>query len=393
VASAVVSLVLGLGLHVRRQLEVAARDLVEGQKELQEHRAYAAMETLRHGLWHVEDLPFCGSVTQQLRQQLRQAEQAYAESERAKARHDLHTAAEEVRVFFGIDSLPPKVQRKLEDDCRALWNKRQFIAEQLGTARDADLRADILDIAILWADLRVRGTAGDRTAVRQDALQMLSEAERLFGSSPVLKYERQRLESSGPLDPARLPEPRTAWEHYALGRAYLHSGDHDRAAEALRRAVALQPAGRWANFYYGLCAYRQGQYEDALVAFSVCVGAARDSAACYYNRAQAYAALGRREQAVADYGQAVRLDPGLASAWLNRGILHYQEGRLTQAQADLDRALDRGANPAAAHYNLALVHLARQDRQAALASVRRALEFQPGHEEAERLRKSLQGAR
>jgi tetratricopeptide (TPR) repeat protein len=126
---------------------------------------------------------------------------------------------------------------------------------------------------------------------------------------------------SSPLPGGRKGEG-TAWEQCALGRALLRSGDLERAAEALGRAVRLQPHGLWPNFYQGLCAYRRGRYDDAVTAFSVCIGAAPEAAGCYFNRALAYTALGRTEPALRDLDQAVRLDPTLATAARDRGLPH-----------------------------------------------------------------------
>ena len=83
--------------------------------------------------------------------------------------------------------------------------------------------------------------------------------------------------------------------------------------------MRLQPQGLWPNFYQGLCASRQGRHADAVTAFSVCIGAAPQAAGCFYNRAVAYTALGRREQARLDYQQAARLDPSRAVFAPGRG--------------------------------------------------------------------------
>ena len=71
--------------------------------------------------------------------------------------------------------------------------------------------------------------------------------------------------------------------------------------------VRLEPEGLWPNFAWGQCAYRLQHYDDAVAAFSVCVGAAPGLAESYFNRALAYAALGRVEPAVADYDRALQL--------------------------------------------------------------------------------------
>ena len=56
--------------------------------------------------------------------------------------------------------------------------------------------------------------------------------------------------------------PRTAREFDALGRSRLRSGDLAGAAQALDRALELQPEGFWPNFHRGVCAYRQGHFEE-----------------------------------------------------------------------------------------------------------------------------------
>src|SRR5262249_10324169 len=145
---------------------------------------------------------------------------------------------------------------------------------------------------------------GETADARHEALDALAEAESLFGRSPVLEVERRRhREALGLADDSQsgaAPVPRTAWEACALGRASLAAGDLTTASTQLEHAVRMQPQGLWPNFYHGVCAYRMGRYEDAALAFSVCVGAAPDLAAAYSNRALALAALGRTSRAVAD---------------------------------------------------------------------------------------------
>jgi tetratricopeptide (TPR) repeat protein len=126
----------------------------------------------------------------------------------------------------------------------------------------------------------------------------------------VLDQERRRTGGVGPGDLA----PRTAWEHYAVGRCLLRRGDRQGAADCLGKAVGLDPGGLWPNFYRGQCLYHDGRYEEAVTAFSVCVGAAPSQPAPYVNRGRAYAALGRKAAAVADAKQALHLDDRTGAA-------------------------------------------------------------------------------
>src|SRR5262249_50675966 len=158
----------------------------------------------------------------------------------------------------------------------------------------------LLDLAILWADLRVElADEAGRHQARRDALRSLDRAEADWGPSPVLLQE-QRFHAAaiGQADRAAAAgkraagmSPRTAWGCYALGRALLRSGDLETAAAALERAVELQPQSLWAQFYRGQCALGRGRYAEAVDAFGASVALA-PHAVCYYNRSLAYAGLG-----------------------------------------------------------------------------------------------------
>jgi tetratricopeptide (TPR) repeat protein len=90
----------------------------------------------------------------------------------------------------------------------------------------------------------------------------------------------------------------------------MRSGKSDElklAARELEQAVDLEPQGLWPNFARGRCAHLLGRHEEALVAFTVCIALAPQSAVCYRNRALAYEALGRREDARRDEERAARL--------------------------------------------------------------------------------------
>src|SRR5262249_46367578 len=160
--------------------------------------------------------------------------------------------------------------------CREFWNKRDLILEKTGTELDTkvqqQVRLDLLDLAILGSNLHVGlASAAKAQDARREALRVLAEGEKLFGQSRVLYHERQKhAQALGLADvaeeakrrAAHLP-PRTAWESYAMGRALLDESDWEGAAAELDRAVALDPAGLWPNFYKGVCAYRLKKYDEA----------------------------------------------------------------------------------------------------------------------------------
>jgi serine/threonine protein kinase/tetratricopeptide (TPR) repeat protein len=381
--------------HLCRQTEQARTALQEGREYLHQHQDQAAVASLRRGLALAQEAPFYPGLTQELCDQLRLAESARAAGE-------LHLLIERIRALSGSDPLAPDPARAAERQCRSFWDRRELIARELtpqpSLARTEQATTDMLDLAILWTDLRVRLAApAEVAATRRAALEVLAEAEAFFGPSQILYHERHKhamalglpaLAEEAARRSATLPI-RTPWEHYAMGRTLLEAGVPAAAAPWFARAVELEPQSVWANFYQGKCAYHQGAFADAVSAFSVCIALAPDSAWCYYNRGLAYAGLGRPDDALRDYDHALRLDPALAGAALNRGTLHYHAKRYPEALADLQHALEAGGPSAVVYYDLALVHVACGDRPAALASLQRALREDPQRGNARALQERL----
>ncbi|MBN9518334.1 tetratricopeptide repeat protein [bacterium] len=263
--------------------------------------------------------------------------------------------ADRVRFLSGAGTLPPSSARGVGGECEDWWRRGLELDAAAGDApaggRDR-LRRDLLDLALVWAELTI---AADGPAGADRARDILAGAAGRFGTTPALADELRRLGG----DPGMPPPPVTAWDHYALGRAALRCGDLERADALLARAVSLDPQGLWPNFHYGVGAFRCGRYDDAAAAFSACV-ALTPAAECFYNRGLAFDRFGRADRALADYDAALRLDPALAPAALNRGVLHLAAGRLAAAEADFAHALRHGADPAVVRANQDLVRRARE---------------------------------
>jgi serine/threonine protein kinase/Flp pilus assembly protein TadD len=386
-APALVGLVLavlaGVGLalaYIGQEAHKARAALDEGRECLQRREYGPARDAYQRGLAMAEHLPFHRDLTEELRGQLRLVE-------RAEAAQELHRFVERVRALYGADGQPTADLGRVEAHCRAFWQQRDLIVGRLDAqpvpAEREQVHHDLLDLAILWTDLRVRlAGKGEVTAVREEALEVLAQAEALFGPSCVLDGERRAhaaaLGRTGE-GPVTASAPRTAWELYGVGRARFREGDLEAAAAEFDQALTLEPQALWPHFYKGACAYRRGGYQDAVLAFTACTVLAPGQAWCYYNRGLAYDAMGQADRALSDYTHALECDPAFALAAVNRAMLHCQAQRYTKALEDLRQALDSGAAPALVYYDQALVHLAQGDRSAALASLEKALEHDPDH--------------
>ena len=371
---------LGYLFHHQRAQDLQAA-LEDGKKYAGRRQFSEAADILRRGLERnptiLPSLLTGDSLALELQKELRLAV-------RGQKAEQLHHFADLVRLRHGFT--PPRGEEgwKFIRDGRAMWEERDRLLNSEAGALDPEVEqricTDLLELAVVWADLRVRlASKADVDEARREAVRVLDQAEASCGPSPSLNRERRAyaralglpISSSGP-DPA----PRSAWEHYDLGRSYLRSEQIQEAATEFRRTLELEPQDFWSNFYQGHCAFDLGQFEDASAAFRTCIALSPKAAWCYHNRARAEEILGQVKQAFSDYSRAIELDPALAAAALNRGILSYKAGRPEEAIADFQRALRAGPDPETTgriHYNLALAHLARGDRKAALASAEEAV--------------------
>jgi tetratricopeptide (TPR) repeat protein len=364
--------------QVNQRLRDAEAALDEGQQQLRSQAYSEAVRSLTRGRALVEGMPGHAELQAKLEGQQHLAR-------RGQAADQLHRLVDHIRLLYGDESRNVHEIRNLEAHCQKVWEARRLIAERgetgLGAAVEEQIRADLLDLAILWMDLRARlATNEPRADVCRDTLRVLREAEDLLGPSPLLARERQLYaqklgwtETDGvAAPPAPQLVPQTAWEHFYVGRSLLGAGDLAQASAQFDQALLSCPQDFWSSFYRGQCAYRLQRYEEAVYTFSTCLALMPKSAHCFYNRALARTALGDTAKALVDYDHALQLEPALAAAALNRGILHYGQKEYVAALTDLQRALELGADAATVHYNLALVHLAKGDRTTAVANLRRA---------------------
>jgi eukaryotic-like serine/threonine-protein kinase len=389
--AAVIALVTLGSIFYSQRLGEIESDLEDGQKFRTERRFPEAVRALRRGLEHTATIPAVSHLRRPLRKELHLAQ-------RGQKAADLHHLADLIRFQYGITPPAGGEAWDLVRTIRAIWEERDLLlASEQGTLDpeiEEGIRTDLLELAVVWADLRVRlASKKEIDEARREALLVLDQAGASCGPSPALNRERRAYTRAlGRLDPSHGPEPapRSAWEHYDLGRSYLRSGQVQQADAEFQRTLELQPQDFWPNFYQGQCAYHMEQFEDAVAAFRTCIALSPKIAWCYHDRALAEDALGQVKQAFRDYSRALELDPGLTAASLNRGILSYKTGRYEDAIADFHRALRAGTAPETAgliHYNLARAHLARGDRAAALASAEDAIDS--GYKKARDLRDSL----
>ncbi|MGC8638750.1 MAG: tetratricopeptide repeat protein [Isosphaeraceae bacterium] len=376
---AAMAVVLFLAYSFRRQGVREIETALDNARQLtNEHRFPEAFRVLNRGLERASTLV---PASQQLKVSL---EHQLLQARLGQTTLRLHDLADIVRFRYGMMPAAGEEARTLVRTIQTVWEESEQLLKQpegsLDAETDRNIRNDLLELAVVRTDLTARLAAGSETErAHREALAFLDKAALITGPSSALDRERRihaRALGHAISGPEHDLPPRSAWEHYSLGRCYLRDGAIDKAAQEFERALDIDPQKFWPNFYEGLSAYELGRFEDAVAAFRTCIALAPTTAYCYYNRARALEALGRSSQAFKDYARALELDPSLTVAALNRGALSYKAGRLDAAIADFQLALRTSTDPANSgriHYNLALAFLGKGDRASARASLDKAV--------------------
>jgi eukaryotic-like serine/threonine-protein kinase len=273
---------------------------------------------------------------------------------------ELHGLAELIRFRYGLAPEPSDAARAIVRRGGEIWEARDLLIRPIGGRPaleiDPTIRADLLDVVTVWADLSVR-LAPPETAdeARRAALERLDEAARLLGPGAALDRLRAAYgQAIGRDEPSPCSDsgPMSAWEHCDLGRYYLRSRDFASAAEEFARALELRPQDFWPNFYQGLCAYHLGRFDDAARAFGICIALAPATAECSFNRGLAHESLGLLAKADHDYSRALSLTlpgdrPTLGAIHYHRALVALARGDRPAARSSLEAAASCGDDEAA----------------------------------------------
>ena len=160
-------------------------------------------------------------------------------------------------------------------------------------------------------------------------------------------------------------QKRFANTYYNRALKLAEQGDYEGALLRYTVAIRLRPDFAHAYNNRGLVYRKLGQYQKAIDNYDAAIRRAPKYASALNNRGYAKRKLRRYEEAIADYDRAIKLDPNYAAAWFNRGFAKAKLGRHQDAVKDYTKAIAIDPNAPLYLFNRASSH--RQLRQHANA--------------------------
>jgi tetratricopeptide (TPR) repeat protein len=257
----------------------------------------------------------------------------------------------------------------------------------------------------VFADGRARTTGVSYPAVRVPV-----EAETAGGTAPEplsigrdgpqeLKAEMtgdRSLDKPEPILAAGIDQrPRTepAKAHCQRGDTCRNQGQYDQAIAAYTDAIGLDPEFTPAFVKRGQAHRLKGEKDQAIRDFTRATRTDPNHAEAWIRRGNVYAETGQFDRAIGDYTQAIQVDPGQAFAYLNRGLVYVEKGEWDRAITDTTSALRCNPNLGRAYFLRGVAASGKGENDRALADFDRAIELAPHFSDAHKRRQEAAKAK
>ena len=165
--------------------------------------------------------------------------------------------------------------------------------------------------------------------------------------------------------------------HSHLAFLYNEAGDHRSAVEAIRRALALNPAAEDVAALCGAYLTEAGLAREAVTRLAPYAGEATPDVDVLIAYGVALASDGRPKDALAAFERAHTIDPTSALPLVNVGTVYLMAGDRDRASASLTEALRLDPASARAHNTLGVIAAQRRDYPTAIAYWQRAIDLDP----------------
>jgi tetratricopeptide (TPR) repeat protein len=166
---------------------------------------------------------------------------------------------------------------------------------------------------------------------------------------------------------------------FLRGNLYYNEGNYNEALAAYSRSLELSPDEPNTLYNRGTTRYKLGRHEEALLDYNRSLELRPNHPATLYSRGSVYDELGRHEEALADYNRSLEQRPNNPDTLCSRGTAYDELGRYEEALADYNRSLQLRPDHATTLCNRGTAFAKMGKHEEALADYNRSLQLRPDH--------------
>lgn len=203
-------------------------------------------------------------------------------------------------------------------------------------------------------DLVKQGKREEAEAICADLIKRFPEhfaALALLGAICLQSGRHQR--AANLLSRAVAVNPKAARVHNNLGEAQRALKRPQMALGSFNKAIQLDPKMAIAISNKAQILYQAKRYAEALSCYDKLIQLRPNLARAWFNRGNCLRLLKRPTAALENYDKAVALDPEWERGYLNRGALLIDEDRCEEALEDFEKAITLKPDSAQAYYSRA----------------------------------------
>lgn len=143
--------------------------------------------------------------------------------------------------------------------------------------------------------------------------------------------------------------------HLIRGWLFHFIGRNERAFKAYSAAYALKPSARLAR-YLGFIAAEQNRLAEGAYWFEEATREDRENAETWFNLGFTLERNGEPQDAILAFAESVRLKPSIDRAWYGLGLAHAQLGNHAEAAKSLEETVRLQPMHGEAWYHLGMAH-------------------------------------
>ena len=167
-----------------------------------------------------------------------------------------------------------------------------------------------------------------------------------------------------------------------IGAANQSLGRFDRAIEAYKKAISIEPDNADIYNNIGVALKDQGKLEEAIESFKKAVSINPDFFEAHHNMANTLSDHGKLKEAIEAYTRALSINPNYAEAFKNLGIALKDQGKLEEAIESFKKAISIKPDFAEAFNDLGNVLKHQSKLEEAIEAYTKALSLKPDYAEA-----------